>query len=46
MAKSVQKPFYNSKIQIEIKEISQQPSSKNTTGQLNSDGDSSDLTNE
>ncbi|MBR8836555.1 MAG: hypothetical protein DSM106950_21690 [Stigonema ocellatum SAG 48.90 = DSM 106950] len=46
LTKSAQKPLYTSKISVEVKEISQQPSSKYTTGQLNSDGDSSDLTNE
>ena len=37
-AKSAQKPFSNSKIQIEVKEISQPKLSKNTLSQLNSDG--------
>jgi len=44
--KSAQKPFNTSKIHVEVKEISQQPLSKNTSGQLNSDGDGGDLTNE
>ncbi len=45
-AKSAQKPFNRSKIQIEVKEIPQFQLSKNTLSQLNSDADGSDLTNE
>lgn len=45
-AKSAQKSFSTSKIQIEVKEISQHRLSKNTPVQLNSDPDGSDLTNE
>jgi len=46
LTKSAQKPFNTSKIQVEVKEIHQKLSGKNTTSQLNSDGDGGDLTNE
>ncbi|MDF5733783.1 MAG: hypothetical protein PUP92_38880, partial [Rhizonema sp. PD38] len=45
-AKSTQKSFSNSKIKIEVKEISQPKLSKNTASHLNSDADGGDLTNE
>ncbi|MDF5718605.1 MAG: hypothetical protein PUP93_33255 [Rhizonema sp. NSF051] len=45
-AKSTQKSFSNSKIQIEVKEISQPKLGKNTVSHLNSDSDGGDLTNE
>lgn len=45
-AQTTQKQLRTSKIQVEVKELTQQSLSKNTPAQLNSDPDGSDLTNE
>lgn len=45
-AQSTQKQLRTSKIQVEVKELTLQSLSKNTTAQLNSDADGGDLTNE